>query len=151
MPLQGDAIWLPGAGMTSIQERQVAAEVEKYDADLMLGLRKDTGEWCVFLPGNRASEGQPFPVFTFGTELPHPDDVARRLYRSDVRRRGRELLDDLDRIYDQEQKIIADRTSDAAEQVAEAIASDMQRQGTHPFPKVHMGGKYPKGHVRSRG
>ena len=151
MTLQSDAIWLPGSGMVRFSEMQVAEAVKEYDSQLMLGFRKDTNEWCAFLPGNRASDGQPFPVFTFGSELPSPDQAKKLLYHSDVRRNGRELLDQLDRIYDSEQKAIADKTSDASEQVAEAIISNMNAKGVNPFPSVHMGGKNKKGHVMSSG
>lgn len=151
MTLDTDAIWLPGAGMTSISEQQVARMVEEYDADLTLGYRMDTGEWCVFLPGNRASGGQPFPVYSFGNRLPHPDHVKAELHKHDIRRNGRQILDDLDRLYDVEQQKYNQAASDAAEQVAEAIASDMQRRGTHPFPSIHMGKKYGGERVRSSG
>jgi len=151
MPLQGDAIWLPGAGVVSIDERAAAKAVEEYDPDLMLGQRRDTNEWCVFLPGNRHSDGQPFPVFTFGTTLPHPDDIKRKLYEADVLRNGRELLDQLDRIHEQEQARLKTAASDAAEQVADAIDSNMRLKGVHPFPRVYMGGKFGGKRIRSSG
>lgn len=151
MPLQGDAIWLPGAGTLSFTEMRAAEAVQEYDADLMLGQRRDTNEWCVFLPGNRASEGQPFPVFTFGQTLPAPEDIKKRLYQSDIRRNGRELLDQLERLHDQEQKRFADATSEATGLVAEAIDSNMRMKGVHPFPKVYMAPKFGGGRVRSSG
>lgn len=152
MPLQGDAIWLPGVGMLSFAEQRAAQAVQEYDADLTLGQRKDTGEWVAFLPGNRASEGQPFPVFSFGYELPSPERAKELLYKHDIRRNGRELLDQLERHFDAEQQKYADRTSDAAGMVAEAIDSDLRRRGVHPFPRVYTGrGKYGKNRVRSSG
>lgn len=151
MPLGSEQIWLPGAGMLSFVEKRAAQAVEEYDADLTLGQRRDTGEWCAFLPGNRASGGQPYPVFSFGTELPDPDKVKRMLSRHDIRRNGRELLDTLERIFDDEQKRIAARTSEASGQVAEAIDSNLRMRGLHPFPSVNMGAKYGKGRVRSSG
>lgn len=151
MPLQTDAIWLPGAGMTNISEQQVARAVEEYDADMTLGYRMDTGEWCVFLPGNRASDGQPFPVYSFGDRLPHPDQVKAELHQHDIRRNGHELLNQLDRLYEDEQKAYNKRASEAAEQVAEAIDSNMRLNGVHPFPRVYMNGKYGKDRVRSSG
>lgn len=137
--------------MLSFAERRAAQAVEEYDADLTLGQRRDTGEWCAFLPGNRASEGQPYPVFSFGTELPDPEKVKRMLHRHDIRRNGRELLDTLDRIFEDEQKRIADRTSEASGMVAEAIDSNLRMRGVHPFPSVSMAPKYGKGRVRSSG
>lgn len=149
--LQSDAIWLPGAGMTSFSERHVADAVAEYDPDLMLGQRRDTGEWCAFLPGTRASEGQPFPVFSFGRELPSPERAKQMLHEHDIRRNGREILDGLDRRYREEQKAIADRTSEAAEYVADAIDSNMRLKGVHPFPRVYMRPKFGGKRVRSSG
>ena len=149
--LQSDAIWLPGRGEVRFSEMQVADAIKEYDRDLMLGQRKDTGEWCAFLPGNRASEGQPFPVFSFGTELPSPDQAKRLLHQGDIRRQGREILDQLDRIYESEQRAIAARASDAAEQVAEVIDSNMRTNEAHPFPRVFMRPKYGGGRVRTSG
>jgi hypothetical protein len=151
MPLQSDAIWLPGVGMLSFSEKRVAEAVQEYDPDLMLGQRRDTGEWCCFLPGNRASEGQPFPVFTFGTELPHPDDAKKRLAQFDVRRQGRKIMDDIEAHFDREQKKFKNATTEATERVAEAIDSNMRMKGVHPFPKVYLAPKYGGGRVRTSG
>lgn|SRR5512146_195076 len=150
--LQSDAIWLPGAGMISFSEKHVADAIAEYDPDLILGQRRDTGEWCAFLPGNRASEGQPFPVFSFGTELPSPERAKELLYKHDIRRNGHQLLDELDRIFEQEQKVYDDRASEAAERVAEAIDSNLRMNDAHPFPRVFTGrSKYGGGRVRSSG
>jgi hypothetical protein len=152
MQLPGDAIWLPGGGELKFSEIHAARAVEEYDAELTLGQRKDTGEWCAFLPGRPSSNGQPFPVISFGTELPTPERIKQLLYEHDIRRNGREILDGLDRRYDAEQKKLRDAASDAAEQVAEVIDSDMRRKGVHPFPRVYPGAtKYGGGRVRSSG
>jgi len=151
MPLQTEAVWLPDS-FREQQERETARAIEEYDADLMLGFRRDTGTWCAFLPGNRNSEGQPFPVFSFGEELPSPERAKEMLYKNDVRRNGRELLDQLDRIYDAEQKQLRDRASEAAERVAEVIDSNMRMNDAHPYPRVYVGRpKYGGGRVRSSG
>lgn len=152
MQLPGDAIWLPGAGELKFSEMHAARAVEEYDADLLLGQRKDTGEWCVFLPGNRASGGQPFPVLGLGFELPNPDKIKALLFKHDVRRNGQKMLDDLDRTYDREQAAIASKAAEGAERAAEAIASDMNRKGVSPFPTIYPGrAKYGGGRVRSTG
>jgi len=137
--------------MLSFTEKRAAEAVEEYDPDLTLGQRKDTGEWCAFLPGNRASGGQPFPVFSFGQKLPDPDQIKRLLYQHDVRRNGHELLDQLERIYDDEQKRLADAAGEATGMYAEAIDSNMRLKGTHPFPRVFVAPKYGKDRVRSSG
>jgi hypothetical protein len=137
--------------MLSFTEMRAAEAVKEYDADLMLGQRKDTGDWCVFLPGNRANGMQPYPVFSFGRELPHPDDIKKKLYQNDVRRNGQQILDQLDRIYEDEQKKIADKADEGVEAYAEAILSNMHQRGTNPFPRVFVAPKYGGGRVRSSG
>lgn len=150
--LQSDAIWLPGAGMVSFSEKRVAEAIAEYDADLLLGQRKDTGDWCAFLPGNRASEGQPFPVYNFGAELPSPEGAKKALYHADIRRRGREILDQLDRIYEDEQAAIAKRAEEGAERLAEVIDSNLRTKEAHPFPRVFPGRpKYGGGRSRTSG
>jgi hypothetical protein len=151
MQLPGEAIWLPGAGELKFTEMHAAKAVEAYDPDLMLGQRKDTGEWAVFLPGNRANGNQPYPVLGLGLELPSPDRITQLLGQHDVRRRGQQMLDELDAVYDREQKALRDRASDAAEQVAEVIDSNMRKNEVHPFPRVYMRPKYGGGRVRSSG
>jgi hypothetical protein len=152
MPLRDEQIWLPNGSSLNITEKQAAQAVEEYDPDLTLGYRRDTGDWCAFLPGNKASEGQPFPVFNFGSELPDPDVIKRQLYEHDVRRNGNELLDKLDRIYDEEQKRLADKAEEGREAVAEAIDSNMRMNGAHPFPRIFVGSsKYGGGRERSSG
>lgn len=141
--LPSEAIWLPRTH-SDRAEWLAAKAVEEYDADLMLGQNRQTGDWCAFLPGNQNSEGQPFPVFSFGPDLPSPERAKELLYKNDVRRNGRELMDELDRIYEREQKAIADRAEEGREAVAEAIISNLRMNGQHPYPSIHMGTKYGK-------
>ena len=151
MRLRDEQIWLPDGSSLNLTEKAAAQAVEEYDADLMLGFRRDTRDWCAFLPGNRNSQGRPFPVFNFGPELPSPEEIKKQLYKHDVRRNGKELLDQLDRIYDEEQKRLAKIAEEGSEQVAEAIDSDLHRKGVHPFPRVFLAPKYGGGRVRSSG
>jgi len=151
MPLRDEQIWLPDGGSMNLTEKQAAEAVEEYDSDLMLGYRRDTGDWCAFLPGNRNSEGQPFPVFNFGTELPSPENIKRALYKHDVRRNGQALLDQLDRIYDDEQARLAAVAEEGRELVADAIDSNLHKNGAHPFPRVYVAPKYGGNRIRSSG
>jgi len=111
----------------------------------VLGQFKDTGEWGIFVArGTRESGGQPFPVFNLGRELPSREQIQKRLYEGDVRRRGKEIVDEIDRHFDAEQKKLADIASDGAGQLSEAIDSHMRAQGGHPFPRVFVPATYRK-------
>lgn len=151
MPLRDEQIWLPNGDKLDFKEQAAAQAVKEYDDELMLGFRRDTHDWCAFLPGNRNSEGQPFPVFNFGPELPSPEKIKFQLFKHDVRRNGHELLDQLDRIYDDEQKRLSVKAEEGREAVAEAIDSNMRDKGTHPYPRVYMAPKYGGNRIRSSG
>jgi hypothetical protein len=140
-----ESIWLPGRGELRFDELQVARAVEEYDPDLTLGQIQDTGQWAVFLP---RIDGSPFPVFGLGHELPSPDRVKEILFSKDVRRNGRAILAEMEAHQERSDKEFEAKTDEATELLAEAIASNMQSEGTHPYPTIHMGGRN-KGKVRS--
>lgn len=141
-----ESIWLPGAGELRFDELAAARLVEEYDADLTLGQIRDTGQWAVFLP---REDGTPFPVLGLGRDLPPLDRLKELLYRNDVRRNGRRILAEMEEWADAEDKRFAEKVDAATEELSEAIASHMQSEGTHPFPKIYVGGKRKKGNVRS--
>jgi len=138
-------LWLPGLGDTGTDELAAARAVEAYDPDLVLGQQPD-GQWAVFLrQGTKESGGQPFAVFGLGFQLPGYDEIQRKLYEHDVRRNGKELLDQLDRVYEREQAAVAAKTDEASMEVAEAISSNMHGNGVHPFPRVFVSDRRKKG------
>lgn len=141
-----ESIWLPGSGELRFDELAVARAVEEYDSALTLGQDKRSGQWAVFLPN---AQGEPFPVLGLGHELPSADKVKEILFRQDVRRNGRAILAEMEAHQDRSEKAFQDKVDEATEAVAEALASNMQDQGTHPFPSIYMGGKRNKGKVRS--
>ena len=140
-----ESIWLPGRGELRFNELQAARAVEEYDPDLTLGQIQDTGQWAVFLP---RIDGSPFPVLGLGRELPSPDRIKEILFKSDVRRNGRAILAEMEAHQERSDKEFSDKADEATELVAEAIASNMQAEGTHPYPTIHMGGRN-KNKVRS--
>lgn len=114
------ALWLPpGAdAYSSTREKEAAKAVESYDHSLILGHRRDTNEWIVF--AKRGPEGQPFPVFTFGSTLPHPDEIQKKLYESDVARHGVRVITAIQRKADErrkEEKYAQDEQQAAADEV----------------------------------
>jgi hypothetical protein len=143
-----ESIWLPGQGELRFDELAAARAVEEYDSDLTLGQDRSSGQWAVFLP---RADGSQFPVLGLGHELPPIDRIKELLYKHDVRRNGRAILAEMQAHADRDEKRYQDAVDEAEEAVAEAIISHMNAEGTNPFPSVHMGGKYRKGHVRSSG
>jgi hypothetical protein len=142
-----ESIWLPGAGELRFDELAVARAVEEYDPDLTLGQDKASGQWAVFLP--RRDGGDPFPVLGLGHELPSADKVKEILYRHDVRRNGRGIVAEMEAHQRAAEQEFDAKVDEATDELAQAIASHMNSEGTSPFPTVYMGGKRKKGNVRS--
>lgn len=143
-----ESIWLPGAGELRFDELNAARAVEEYDPDLTLGQDKASGQWAVFLA---RPDGSPFPVLGLGHTLPSPEKIKETLFKADVRRNGPAIVAEMEAAQRRSEDEFSDAVSDASGQLAEAIASHMQADGTHPFPAIHMGSKYGKGRVRSSG
>ncbi len=143
-----ESIWIPGVGELRFDELQTARAVEEYDSELTLGQDNASGQWAVFLP---REDGTLFPVLGLGHELPSPDQVKIHLHRHDVRRNGRAILAEMEEHGRRADAAFEAKVDEATEAVAEAIISNMNAQGTNPFPSVKIGGKYKPGHVRSSG
>lgn len=135
----GDSIWLPGSGLVPIHVRQAMQAVEEYDAELELGQDTRNGQWVVLL--SRGPEGRPFPVLGLGYELPAPEEIKRRLYMADTRRRGREIVADVVRANSRRQKELRDATHERGGEVAEAVDTAFHLMKRHPRPRIFV----PKG------
>src|ERR1051325_4034327 len=90
-----EQLWLPGKGLVPTHIRQAAEAISQYDQDLGLGQDKRTGDWVVLMKGG--PEGRPYPVFGLGPELPPGDEIVRRLYHADMKRRGHKIIADINR------------------------------------------------------
>ena len=143
-----ESMWIPGIGELNFAEMRAERAVQEYDPELLLGQDKRSGQWAVFVPHGPESP-EPFPVLGLGHELPSPERIKQLLHESDVRRNSAELLDKIKRHADESDKKFSEAFDEGNQEIAEAIASHMRDQGTHPFPKVYMGGKRAKGKVRS--
>lgn len=131
------SLWLPGIGVSGTDERAAAAAVEEYDPNLVLGQRRDTGEWIVFLRKG-PNDGEPFPVLGLGTRLPAADEVTRTLYQKDVRRHGEKLFHDIYRKQQANLKTLRDNASEASGVLAEGMEWGFRKQGVHPSPRVFL-------------
>lgn len=87
-------VWVPPE-MKDAEERAAAKAVKEYDEGLLLGFRNDVGEWVVFLKDGPG--GVPFPALGLGATLPAPEEIKRRLYRADTKRRGPAIVAEVER------------------------------------------------------
>jgi len=133
-----ESIWIPGRGQMVIRELQAARAVEEYASDLILGFRKDTQEWVVFKQGG--PDGQPFPVFGLGRELPTPEEIQKRLYLADTKRRGGQIVEEVNRRNEARQQAARDVADGAAEIAAEAFDWALRKEG-HGNQRIFVPGK----------
>jgi len=130
-------IYLPGFGRVPFNIVSAQNAVSEYDPDLMLGRNEHTGEWQALIK-NGPHGGQPFPVFTFGLELPDYEGIKRKLYLSDVRKRGHQIVLDIQNRNDA-RKAERDRVAaDAAGEVAEFMEHEFRKSGEHPSPRIFV-------------
>lgn len=147
MPVINDKVsmWVPN----SHQDRQaylVDKAVKEYDPDLGFGRNEATGQWCIFLKhgATELAQHSDLPILGFGT-IPHPDDAVKRLYESDARRRGREIVDSIQRHNDEIQRASDQRAQEASNATAEAFEWGFRKVGAAPVSKVYITDDIPKG------
>jgi hypothetical protein len=132
-------IWIPGAGFVPAHIRRAMKAVEEYDVDLEIGRDEHTGDYVVML--KRGPEGRSFPVLGLGPELPAPEEIKRRLYKADTRRRGRQIVADIERNNERKRAELRHQTSEAAGEVAEAMDTALHLMKRHPAPRIFVPGK----------
>jgi hypothetical protein len=142
LPNGGGSLWVPGMGEVPTHLRQSMKAVEEYDADLRLARNEDTGHWCIFI--ERGSGDSPFPVFNLGPELPGPDQIKVQLYRADVRRRGHEILRDVERNNQRQRDALQAATDEAAGDAAESIEFAMRKMHATSHKKVYLNERVKK-------
>lgn len=125
-------LWLPGVGVTDLRVRAVAKAVERYDADLRLARHEITGDWVVTI----GDAGH--PVFGFGKELPHPDDVERKLGQHDIRRHGRKMMDHLAREAERKRLDAQYRMEEDNGELAEHFEAAFRAEGRHPTTRIFV-------------
>lgn len=111
--------------------------VSDYDSDYMLGRNNTTGEWAVLIK-NGPHDGQPFPVFTLGKELPSYDEIQRKLYEGDVRKHGHRIVEQIQRRTDARKKALDDAGHEASAETAEHIEHGMRKLGMLPKLSIYV-------------
>lgn len=142
---QGANMWVPN----SYEDREAFAvnkAVREYDPDLGFGRNELTGQWCIFLKQgtNEITKESDLPILGFGS-IPHPDDAVKRLYESDARRRGREIIDAIQRHNDDLQRQSDVRAQEASDETAEAFEWGFRKMGAAPVTKAFIPHDVPKG------
>lgn len=117
-------IYLPtSAGMVDIRVWRLNEAANEYDPRLMVGRNEQNGAWAVFIKTGPMTP--PHPVLHLGwdeSELPHPDDLKRKLYQTDTMRHGQQILDRMNRKNEEIRKQEARAADEATELAAEALA-----------------------------
>lgn len=125
-----------GGGWSSIDAVRAGNAVSDYDPDLILGRDQETGLWRVYM--RNGPEGQPFPVYTIGRELPSYDELQRRLYQADVRRHGHKIVEQVQRRVDARQASLEADAHDVSAETAERIEHGMRKLGMLPNLRIFV-------------
>lgn len=131
-----DQLWVPGFGNAPVGISAAAKAVEEYDPDLALGQDERTGDYVVLL--KRGPDGTAFPVLGLGRELPAPEEIKRRLYQGDTRRRGRQIVADIERVNERRRAELRHQTREAAGEVAETMDAALHLMKRHPVPRIFV-------------
>lgn len=124
------SIYIPGIGSVPIAASRVNRAVAHYDERLSFSQNHTTGQWCVFMkaPHNEA------PIAISGWDnIPHPDDVLKKLYERDSLRHGEKLLDDIHKHNESIRQVYRDKAADASGQIAERTAHILHVDGKTPY------------------
>ena len=117
-------IYLPtSAGMVDVRVWRLNIAAGEYDPRLMVGRNEANGAWTVFVKTGPTTP--PHPVLHLGwdvSELPHPDDLKKRLYQMDTVRHGEKILERMNRKNEEIRKHNARAADEATELAAEALA-----------------------------
>ena len=132
------SIWLPSsAGMVNIRVWRLNQAAAEYDPRLMVGRNEQNGFWTVYI--KNGADKPPFPVLALTrdeADLPHPDDLKRKLYEMDSVRHGEEMLHRINRQNEALEKANRYAADQATELAAEALkwgydrmTNDIHRKG----------------------
>jgi len=129
-------LWVPGYGNVPVGMSAAAQAVNEYDPDLAIGQDERNGDYVVLL--KRGPGGTAFPVLGLGPTLPAPEEIKRRLYKADTRRRAREIVADIERVNERKRQELRRQTSDGAGEVAETMDTALHLMKRHPVPRIFV-------------
>ena len=137
------SIFIPGMGEKSFDELRIDRAVREYDERLFFARNADTRDWCVFITMPRPEP--PYPVIGFGSELPPVDEVMRLVHRSDTKRHGWQIYDEIIKSQEDYKKRFRDAADEATEESAEVVEHFLRQHGKSPVIKEFIGHDVPKG------
>src|SRR3990172_12414123 len=111
MPEEHQSLWIPGLGTVPTAVLEPRRAVRDYAPDLDLGKDERVGQWVVVVR-HGPHEGRPFPVLGLGYDLPPYDEIQRRLYQGDVRKRGYAIVQEIERKNEAVRKDLRDKAHD---------------------------------------
>lgn len=133
-------LMLPDGSMRSLRVIQAARAVEEYDSALRLAQDRETGEWVVTTIRN----GHPFPMMGLGDELPAPEKIKEKLWKSDVRRHGAKLVEAIERRNRERQEASKKKADEATGHLVEVMEWGLHQMGASPFPRTYFSKEIPK-------
>lgn len=138
MEVAKKSLWVPGK-TDDYAAWKVNKAVNAYDEDLAFGRNDETGQWCVFMRQGTSSVATAgdLPILGFN-EVPHPDDAIARLQSADARRRGREILDELNKHNENINAERKARADDGITATAEGFEWGFRKMGKHPQSRVFV-------------
>jgi hypothetical protein len=136
-------IYIPGQGEKSFDELRIDRAVREYDERLFFARNADTRDWCVYIMMPRPEP--PYPVIGFGRELPPVDEVMRLIYRSDTKRHGWQIYDEIVQSQEDYKKQFRVAADEATEESAEVVEHFLRRHGKSPVIKEFISHDVPKG------
>lgn len=141
-PHDYDAIWTP-SGYIPPHIRQAQLAVESYSSDLELGQDQRTGCWVALW--KHGPDGKPYPAIalTHSPEEPLPsyEKIQEVLYRGDVARRGRAVLDEVMARQAERKAALEKEHHERATEVAEHLEHAFRRMGKTSYTKVYLPGR----------
>lgn len=134
-------VWTPPKSYDRLAA-EVGRAVREYDDRLGFGINPDNGQWCIFMRQGsiEGARGGDLPILGFLT-IPSPDEAIARLHKTDARKRGEEILNELNAHNETIDRRFSDAADEAIMETAEAIEWFNRKVGTHPVPRVFI----PKG------
>lgn len=135
-------LWVPEHAADQRDAHRVHVAVKQYDENLAFGRNEQTGQWCIFMRQGTSAPTNTgdLPILGFN-DIPHPDDAIARLMKADARRRGREILDELNAHNESIQEARRAAADDAIGQTAEAFEWGYRKMGKHPNTRIFIPGR----------
>ena len=137
------SIFIPGQGTKSFDELRIDRAVREYDERLFFARNDDTRDWCVFITMPRPEP--PYPVIGFGSELPPVEEVMRLVRRSDTKRHGWKIYDEIVQSQEDFKKQFRVKADEATEESAEVVEHFLRQHGKSPVIKEFISHDVPKG------